>query len=355
MANCRTKHRRRLALAPALLLTSLAALWAQTPATRHIPARDIPVPKNLSPELREMIAGPVSEEDKVEPKTLEAWRRLIAKRAARVEKILPKLRSSLNACSEPVVIAGVKAFEITPAKIAPENRNRLLMHIHGGAYVFYPGESGTPEAVLMAHYLGVRVISVDYRMAPDHPFPAGLEDTVAVWKELIRNCKPANMGIFGTSAGGGLTMSTVLRLKELNTPRPGAIAVGTPWCDITKTGDSWYTNGYVDHAVPYYEGVIAACARIYAGGRDMKSPLISPLYGDLSGFPPTILITGTRDVLLSDTVRAHRKLVNAGVTADLHVFEAHSHAQYIVGIADNQEAREVYGEMARFFRRHLGR
>jgi acetyl esterase/lipase len=107
--------------------------------------------------------------------------------------------------------------------------------------------------------------------------------------------------------------------------------------------------------VPFYEGVIDACARAYAGAHDFKEPLVSPLYGDLRGFPPTILISGTRDVLLSDTVRAHRKLLNAGVEAELHVFEGQSHADYLQGVTDIPEAREAYGEAARFFGRHLGR
>ena len=313
------------------------------------------MPQTVSPELQKAIARPLSNNFRIEPKTAEEWKGIVATLAASAAKRLPQLRSSLHVRAESRSIGGVGTFVLTPETIAPANRNRVLVHLHGGAYIFSPGESGTLEAILMAHYGKIKVISVDYRMPPDHPFPAALEDAVAVWKEVVKTHKPANIGVFGTSASGGLTLATVLRLKELRAPLPGAIAVGTPSADLTKTGDTWYTNEYIDCVNPSYDVLISAAKRLNAGGHDLKEPLLSPVYGDFDGFPPAILISGTRDVLLSDTVRTHRKLRNAGVEADLHVFEGQSHAQYLSGQSASPEAQEAYGQIARFFQRHLGK
>jgi len=124
-------------------------------------------------------------------------------------------------------------------------------------------------------------------------------------------------------------MATVLRLKELKLALPAVMFVGTPASDCSKTGDSRFLNAEVDNSVGRYDGAIEDCLKLYAGGRDLKDPLLSPVYGNLAGFPPTVLISGTRDLLLSATIRARRKLRRAGVTAELHVYEGQSHADYL--------------------------
>jgi acetyl esterase/lipase len=191
-------------------------------------------------------------------------------------------------------------------------------------------------------------------MPPDHPFPAGLDDVVAVWKAVIKDQDRSKTALFGSSTGGGLAMAAVLKLKELRLPVPAALFLGTPLADLSKTGDTWFANDRVDNAVGTYDGLIGAALKLYAGNRDLKDPLLSPIYGDLHGFPPSILISGTRDLVLSDTVRTHRKLRQAGVEADLHVFEAVSHAQYLTSFPA-PEADDAMKEIGRFFDRHLGR
>src|SRR6202042_2388751 len=133
---------------------------------------------------------------------------------------------------------------------------------------------------------------------PDFPFPAALDDAVAVWREVIKSHPPLNLGLFGTSAGGGLTLATVLRLKQLGLPLPGAIMAGTPWADLTKTGDTYFTNELVDNVLGSNDGLLEAAAKLYAGTHNLKEPLLSPVYGDLTGFPPAILLSGTRDLFL---------------------------------------------------------
>ena len=177
---------------------------------------------------------------------------------------------------------------------------------------------------------------------------------MAVWKGAVKMADPKNMAIFGTSAGGALTLSMVLRARQERLPLPGAIAPGTPMSDLTGTGDSFHTNYLVDNVLVGSDGRCDAMARLYANGHDLKDPLLSPVYGDMHGFPPAILTTGTRDLLLSNAVRVHRKLRQAGVEAELQVYEGQSHAQYMRD-GNAPETREAFEEIARFFDRHLGK
>jgi acetyl esterase/lipase len=190
-------------------------------------------------------------------------------------------------------------------------------------------------------------------MPPDFPFPAALDDALAVYREVLKSNKPENVGVFGTSAGGSLVFTTLLRAKMEGLPMPGAIAPATPTVDLSKTGDSLFTNAMIDNVLGTQDGFIRATILLYANGRDLKDPLLSPIYGDVHGFPPAILTSGTRDLYLSNAVRMHRKLRAAGVEAVLQVWEGQSHTQYMVDIAA-PETKEYHDEIARFFDLHLG-
>jgi len=320
----------------------------------QVPAKAVPVPTDVSPEMQRIIAAPRRPAWDVLLKTGEEWRATANALAGKKLQELPAMRERLHVKVEARQIAGVSAFMVAPEEIPPANRNRLLIHVHGGCYVNNPGEAATGEAIFMAGFGHFRVISVDYRMPPDAPYPAALDDAMTVWKAALNMAAPANMGIFGSSAGGALTLSMVLRAKQENLPLPGAIAPGTPMADLTETGDSFHTNAMLDNVLVAPGTSCDARARLYANGRDLKDPLLSPLYGDMHGFPPAILTTGTRDLLLSNTVRVHRKLRQAGVEAVLQVYEGLSHAQYMRDAAA-PESREAFEEIARFFDLHLGR
>ena len=325
------------------------------PGPRAVPPRVIPLPTTTSQRFQAMVAAPyrVPAWD-ANPKTAAEWKELVAKLAAAGAALQPALREKLGVTMEPTVIAGVKAYILTPKVIPPANQNRLLYHIHGGGYVYAPGESGTAEATLMAAFGGFKVISVDYRMPPDFPYPAAMDDAMAVWKEVVKLQNPRNIAVFGTSTGGGMTLALVLRAKQEGLPIPAAIAPGTPWSDLTETGDSYRTNEWIDNVLVSYNGYISHAALLYANGHDLKDPQLSPIYGDFHGFPPAILTSGTRDLFLSLTVLTHRKLRQAGVEAELQVYEGMSHAQYLFD-ADSPETKEAFTEIARFFDQHLGK
>ena len=320
---------------------------------RQVPAHALPVPQqDVSPQQQAVIAGAYVPYWNADPKNAAEWKDFVDKAAAPTLAALPALREKLGVTSEPVTIAGVKAYVIQPRVVPAANRGRVLLHIHGGGYVLAPGEAGTREAVMMAAYGGFRVISVDYRMPPDAPYPAAMDDVMAVYRELIKTTDPKRMAVFGTSTGGGMALALVLRIKDEKLPQPAAMAPGTPWADLAEVGDSYFTHEFADNVLVSWKGWLGRAARLYANGRDMKDPQLSPIYGDFHGLPPAILTSGTRDLFLSNTVRVHRKLRQAGVEALLQVFEGQSHAQYY---ADpfGPETIDYHSEVARFFDMHL--
>jgi acetyl esterase/lipase len=344
----------RIALVAALAASPAAAQQAQPQSgSRQLSARTIPVPNTVSPQMRALIAGPYNPIWNVVPKTAAEWKALVAKNAADAVAVLPAMRAALHVKVEPTTIAGVKAYIVTPETIAPANQGRVLIFFHGGGFVLRPGEAGLPEAIQMAGIGRFKVISVDYRMPPDFPYPAAMDDAMAVYRDTLKTVKPKNIGIFGTSAGGEIVLAMMLRARAEKLPLPGAIAPGTPWSDMTKTGDTYFTNDMTDNILVSYDGFWGAAARLYANGRDLKDPQFSPINGDMHGFPPTILTSGTRDLFLSNTMRVHRKLRQAGVEADLQVFEGLSHAQHTRDI-HAPETIEYNTEIARFFDKHLG-
>jgi monoterpene epsilon-lactone hydrolase len=354
------------------LLAALSGAWAKTrppvlpsdapaaaaanarPGPRYVPPRVIPVPGDVSKQLREFIRMPYPPGVLAPPpKTPREWGALNKQLETEWIAPLDELRKQLHVTVEPTNIAGVKAYLVTPRDLRPENVNRMLVHVHGGGYFSGGGEAATNEAIMMAGIGGYRVISIDYRMPPEFPFPAGLNDALIVWRSLAQTVSPKNMAVFGSSAGGGLALAMVLKAKDEGFPLPAAVGAGTPWSDLDKIGDSYFTNEYVDNMLVTWNGWLGGAAKLYANGHDLKNPYLSPVYGDFRNFPPTILTAGTRDLFLSNTVRVHRALRRAGVEADLNVYEGMSHAQYAG--PGMPEAREVFGDMARFFDAHLGK
>ena len=332
-----------------------AGLTDLTP--RETPARTLPVPGHVSPQLQRSIAAAARlprDLMKRSPTTDREWSGFIAGANAVSLERQPALLARFPAQIAEREVGGVLVRQITPASLDPANAARVLIHLHGGAYVINGGEASVAEGILGAHYAKTRVLSVDYRMPPAHPFPAAVEDAVAVWKAVIRNHAPSAAAVFGTSAGGGLALAMVLKLKQLGLPPPAAVAPSTPWADLSGESDSYATNAHVDGVLPYYEGVLEACAKVYAGAAGLHDPLVSPVHGDFAGFPPSILTTGTRDILLSDTVRVYRAMRAAGVEARLEVHEALSHAEYSACF-DSPESAVVFGDIAAFFDAHLTR
>jgi len=319
------------------------------PPPLHLPARDIPIPTSVSPEAQAVLAMPPMEA--VEYPALddvEGWRAMIAAYDETVAALLAERARGASVTTEVLDIDGLGVYVITPDGLADDDR-RVFLDIHGGAFIYGRGDSCRAMGISSASRVGARVWAVDYRMPPDHPFPAALDDCLRTYRALLEEYRPDDIIVGGASAGGNLAAALVLRARDEGLPLPAAVVLLTPGSDLTGSGDSLQTNLGLD---PLLRGNGKPAFLLYAAGRDLKDPYISPLFGDFTkGFPPTILTTGTRDMLLSDTVRLHRALRVAGIPADLHVTEAAGHGGFF-GMAPEDE--EVMREIRRFVDRHWG-
>ena len=251
-------------------------------------------------------------------------------------------------------LGGVRVYTLTPKHLAKDKAGKVIFYIHGGGYILGHGVAGIGEGVLMAGLEGYKVVCVDYRMAPEHPYPAAIEDAFRAYKALLETTSAENVAVFGTSTGGAMLILGI-QAARAGAPMPAALIAGTPWADLTKTGDTYVTMEGVDNILGTYDGLIRTAAELYAGGADMKDPLLSPVYAEdsaIAKFPPTLLLSGTRDLFLSNTVRMHEKLLLADRHAELIVYEALSHAQYYLN-PKAPETKTHYRLLGKFLERVL--
>ena len=353
---------RRLCVVASAVLALASTLTAQSnPAqqdsatfdpdgTAHV-TRVIPIPATISPEARKWLQSLNLESRNQQtvgpPETLaerrtrtDAWRKMDS---AEARKLYPVK-------VEETTTAGVRTDIITPLS-APEN-NRVLINLHGGGF---NSDSGSLiEGVPIANLARIKVVSVYYRLAPENPFPAAVDDVVAVYRELLKTYKPHNIGIYGTSAGAILTAEVTVRLQRLGLPLPAALGIFSGLADFSRVGDSrqmFTLKGLPGQLEPFDPSHLPEDP--YVGKTDRKDPVLSPLFADLRGMPPTLLVTSTRDLLLSDTATFHRALLHAGDDAQLVVFEALPHAfWYNFNLPETTEALQI---MANFFDQKVGR
>ena len=311
-----------------------------------------PAPENVSPDARAFLAQPVdmSQAERPAPSSLAEWDERINETNTMIGAVLEERLKQAPISVAKGERAGVTVREVTPDDPHPERSEWVLMNLHGGGYTMLGGDVSIMEALDLARD-GFRVVSVDYRMPPRHPFPAAVDDGVAVYRELLRDHSPARIAVYGSSAGGALSASVILAARDQGLPLPAAAVLHTPWSDLARIGDSYATNEGVDPMLPSYS-MLDASAQAYANGTSLDDPLLSPVYGDFGrGFPPALLSTGTRDLLLSCTIRLHRAMRAAGVAAELHVFDAMWHAFPLFA---PEEGKELHRETVAFLDRHLG-
>ncbi len=318
--------------------------------TAHV-TRVIPMPATISPEARKWLQSlnlEAMKQQKAGPPETLAERRTRTDAWRKKDSAEARTRYPVNV--EETSMAGVRTDIITPLS-APEN-NRVLINLHGGGF---NSDSGSLiEGVPIANLARIKVVSVYYRLAPESPFPAAVDDVVAVYRELLKTYKPHNIGIYGTSAGAILTSEVAVRLQQLGLPLPAALGIFSGLADFSRVGDS--RQMFTLKGLP---GQLEAVdpSRLpddpYVGKTDRKDPVLSPIFADLHGMPPTLLVTSTRDLLLSDTATFHRTLLHAGDDAQLVVFEALPHAfWYNFNLPETAEALQI---MANFFDQKVGR
>ncbi|UCF35895.1 MAG: alpha/beta hydrolase [Acidobacteriota bacterium] len=352
--NTKTRRYRSCVILWALLFCS-SPLLAQE-SSRKIGPRTLPLSVGVSDAFRKSQAETPeldpSDMDFV-PATEEEWIEHIEEKDAGAAAVAQSLAGALNVTVKEDKIAGVNVYWVNPPTISVEHQGHLFVYIHGGAYVYNGGMAGVVEPALIAHHLQIEVVSIDYRMPPQHPAPAATDDVIAVWKELLKTRSNTSMVMGGTSAGGNITLASSQRFVSLGLAVPAALYIGTPTVDLNpEAGDSRYLNEGADRILIKMGDFGVAAMNLYAGELGLNHPYVSPIFGSFSGLPPTYLITGTRDLLLSDTVRTHRALRRAGIVAELHVYEGQSHGDYILALK-TPESAEHYAELQRFVLEHL--
>lgn len=332
---------------------SLAIGWVSMAGAAE--EKHFPAPTTLSPEMTASVTAappPLWLNGVAKPADITPIAKAYAESAA---KAAIDMAARYGVKLEETTLSGVPAWVLTPANLSSEKADKIIFHIHGGGYILGHGAAGTGEAILMAAHEGYKIVSVDYRMAPEHPYPAAIDDAFKAYRALLEKVPAKNIAVFGTSTGGAMTLILGIQAAEAGVDMPAALISGTPWSDMDKVGDTYYTNEHVDNILVTYDGLIKSAVEAYAGKNDLRDPHISPVYADdkiLAKFPPTLLVSGTRDLFLSNTVRMHERLLLADAHADLIVYEAISHAQYYLN-EKAPETRKHYRLLGKFLERTL--
>jgi epsilon-lactone hydrolase len=313
--------------------------------TAHI-TRVVPMPATVSPEAQQWLMeiereAPQSKDLAELRKGTDEWRKRDSDEA----------RKRFPVKVTETTTAGVRTDIIEPLEMPESHRDRVLINLHGGGFI---SDSGSLiEGIPIANLAKVKVVSVYYRLAPENPFPAAVDDVVADYKELLKTYKPQKIGIFGTSAGAILTGEVASELKKMGLPFPGALGMFSTLADFSRPSDSqqfFALNGFSGNIE--LQRTDQPHDASYIGKIDPRDPVLSPLFADLHGWPPCLLVTSTRDLLLSNTSMFHLALLRAGVDSQLLVFEALPHAfWYHFQLPETQQALDM---MAKFFDEKLG-
>ncbi len=232
-------------------------------------------------------------------------------------------------------------------------KDKVILYFHGGGYVIGSSHAHRPVVAKFVKGTGIGAVVFDYRLAPEHPFPAALDDSVAAYRWLLaEGISPSNIVFIGDSAGGGLCLATLLALRDQGIPLPAAAVALSPWTDLKNTGKSLKTNANVDTLT--WAGSWTVFSKYYAGDNDPGLPWISPLYGDLYGLPPILIYVGGDELLQDDSIRFAEKAKNAGVDVTLRVGEGMFHC-YPVCSPLFPEAKEAMDEICTFIKTRIGK
>jgi acetyl esterase/lipase len=264
----------------------------------------------------------------------------IEQRRAGMERISGRVPADV--ICEKVNAGGVSAEWIAaPGAMA----DRVILYLHGGGYVL--GSINTHRAMIsrIARASTARALAIDYRLAPEHPFPAAVEDATAAYRWLLANgYKPGRIVIAGDSAGGGLTLAALLAIRDAKLPMPAGAVPISPWTDLEGTGQSVRTRAAKDVMVT--QDNLASSAKQYYGAHDPKDPLVSPLYGDFRGLPPMLIHVGDAEILLDDATRVAARAKVAGVQVELEVWDEMPHVWHVFAkiLPEGQQAIDKIGK-----------
>ena len=270
-------------------------------------ARFITVPSSVSEQAQQFLGMDMfGAGGRVAPSDTDGWKALIKETDELLVAVMGARAEHIHSSVQSTSVGGVPVFVITPEGIDVGDTQPIYLDIHGGSLLMGGGKACEVMARRMADQVQMQTWSVDYRMPPDHPYPAPLDDVLAVYRGLLEVRAPEQIVVGGGSAGGNLAAALILRARDEGLPLPRGLVLLTPEVDLTESGDSFQTNLGLDCVLTES---LADSIALYAGDHDLRHPYLSPLFGELTlPFPPTFLQAGTRDLFLSNAVRMHRRL-----------------------------------------------
>ena len=270
------------------------------------------------------------------------------KRAA-MEALTSQFQLAEDVRCQPVDAGGIPAEWITtPGAV----EDRILYYLHGGGYMVGSIDTHREMISRLSRATGARALAIDYRLAPENPFPAAVEDSTGAYRWLLSmGVDPARLVIAGESAGGGLTVATLVAVRDAGDPLPAAAVCLSPWVDLEALGESVFTRAEMDPGVQ--REALLQMAKAYLGDAHPRTPLAAPLYADLRGLPPLLIQVGTAEVLLDDSTRLAERARSAGVDVDLDPWDdmIHMWQLFAAMLPEGQQAIDRIGE---FIRKHTG-
>lgn len=296
----------------------------------NLPARNIPVPRSISAQAQAVLAAaaqaPMVWTDYPAPDDVDGWLEYVRTADANMSQMFgPLAELAERQETTSITVGAATGYRVIPQSAQDGRPGKVFLHVHGGALVAGGGQLCHISAAVQAVAMDAVVYAPDYRMPPHHPFPTPLDDCMAIYRHVLDNHDPRQMIVHGSSAGGNLAAAMLLRAKEEGLPLPAGLILETPELDLTESGDTFATNAIIDHVLQRGLGPVN---RLYAGDADLSDPHLSPLFGDVRGFPPTLLTAGTRDMFLSNAARMLHHMRAAGVRVELLVYEAMPHGGF---------------------------
>lgn len=313
------------------------------------------VPPTVSSEWQQMLAksgNPTNNPAAPAANDIEAWKKAYDDMESAAKQWVEPMLKRYQPTVSKQTMGGVPVLDVKPK--GWEDNKRILVYVHGGAYTYFSAYSTLGSSMVAAEATGLRVISVDYTVAPAAKWQQITDQVIAVFEALRKEgYSPKQVAIYGDSAGGGLAAGVVLKMRDKGLPLPAAVVLWSPWSDITDVGDTYTTLKSAEPAY-LYEKHLKACADSYADPKDQKHPYVSPVYGDYSkGFPPTLIQGGTKEIFLSNFIRQYQAIDTAGGTVKLDLYEGMPHV-FQAWQPDFPEGKLALAKMRTFLRKNMG-
>ena len=282
---------------------------------------------------------------------IEVWeaKQKGAKEAA--AKRLPKMLADFQPTIDTIFLGKVRAIDIKPKNY--KKSDKVIIYLHGGAFVFYPAEVTISSCLPLADTSGLRIIAIDYTLAPQANFVQVLDEVIEAYRHLLKEYKAENIAIYGNSAGGSITAAAVLKMRDLQLKLPSAVVLWSAWLDVDEIGDTYFTLKNTDPSLVFSD-FLENCAEAYAPRSEWKNPYVSPVYGDYSKpFPPTLIQVGSKEIFMSNSIRMYRELKENNKEVELDIYEGMWHVWQ--GHYHVPESKMAVKNTKNFILKHIGK